>query len=396
MIWHPAARALAAFALLATSFGCAPRRSSAPSPKTASQEKDAHPIQMSTTVVSAQEAISLEDLLERADKQLAEQEYEAAARSYESAAEHATLDQNRRRALLGWGTALDLGARPHEALRVYARYVAEAPPGPSRDAVTVRQVRLLVYLERYEEAGRVSLAVDLKERAPLEQLALLAARAHLELERGELDTAAVTISKGRSIVDEHGFDRVTVPPLDVASLFFALGELRSRRAEGIKFDPLPVDFSRALEERCRYILDAQGAFSETMRSEDAHWSSMAGVKVGQLYKSLHADLMSIKAPEAATTPEKRQLFEGAMRLRYSILLRKSLGMMEATVALLDRTHQKSRWREKAREALEEIRDAYAAEERAIDALPYSRAQLQQVLEQMSEKAKSTDTAKFGS
>lgn len=376
-------------------FGCGARGSPAEVPRAPDNPGRSGPIQLSTTIVSADEAIALDDLLERADRQLAEQEYEAATHSYKLAHEHATQKRDRLRALFGWGTALDLGAHPREALRTYARYAAEAPPGLNRDESVVRQVRLLVYLERYEEAGRKSLTVDLKERTPLQQLALLAARSHLELERGQLDAAGRTISKGRSIIDAQGFDRVTVPPLDVASLFFALGELRSRRAEEIQFDPLPADFAQALEERCRYILEAQSAFSETMRSQDAHWSSMAGVKVGQLYKSLHTELMAISAPEAAVTPEKKQLFEGAMRLRYSILLRKSLGMMEATVALLERAPQKSRWREKARDALEEIREAQLAEEKAIDALPYSRLQLQQVLDEMSAAAKSTTTANTG-
>src|SRR5690606_1347541 len=100
------------------------------------------------------------------------------------------------------------------------------------------------------------------------------------------------------------------------------------------------------------------AFSEAMRSQDVHYSSMSGVKVGQLYKSLHSELMSIEAPPAAVHVQKKQLFEGAMRLRYSILLRKSLAMMESTVALLDRTEGAgvSPWRDKAREALREIRE----------------------------------------
>lgn len=397
------ARALLHFAFLcgaisfgvASGSGCAPRQAPVQSPPAEREAKTADPIQMSTTIVSEGEAISLDELLERADKQLAEQEYEEAARSYELALQHATQDHERMSALFGWGTALDLSARPREALRAYARYVAEASLGPLRDEINVRQVRLLVYLERYEEAGRASLDVNLKERTPLQQLALLAARAHYELERGELEAAARTISKARAIVDAHGLDRVTTPPLDVASLFFALGELRARRALEIKFNPLPPDFTRALEERCRYILDAQSAYSETMRSADAHWSSMAGVKVGQLYKDLHAELMAVPIPAAATTLEKRQLFEGAMRLRYSILLRKALGMMEATVALLERTPQQSRWREKAREALLDIREAQAEEEKAIDALPYSRAQLQQVLDDMAHKARSNTTTNFG-
>src|SRR5690606_9713493 len=152
----------------------------------------------------------------------------------------------------------------------------------------------------------------------------------------------------------------------------------------------------ALERRCQLILDAQGAYSEAMRSQDAHYSSMSGVKVGQLYKSLHRELTSIQAPPAAVSDDKRQLFEGAMRLRYSILLRKSLAMMEATVALLDRTQGSSRWRDKAREALLEIREEQRAEDSAIDALPYSRAQLQQVLDEMAQKAKASASSLGGS
>ena len=84
--------------------------------------------------------------------------------------------------------------------------------------------------------------------------------------------------------------------------------------------------------------------------------------------------------------EKKQLFEGAIRLRYSILLRKAVSMMRATVAMLERTDHETRWREKAEEALREIEEAQMEEEAAIDALPYSREQLQQVLDEMAQKA----------
>src|SRR5690606_24453081 len=121
----------------------------------------------------------------------------------------------------------------------------------------------------------------------------------------------------------EGLDRVGVPSTDVAALYFSLGELRRLRSEELVFDPLPADFSQTLEQRCQLILDAQSAFSEAMRSNNAHWSSMSGVRVGELYQSLHGDLMAMPRPDAANTTEKKQLFEGAIRLRYSILLRKA-------------------------------------------------------------------------
>jgi hypothetical protein len=225
---------------------------------------------------------------------------------------------------------------------------------------------------------------------------LLAARAFFQVQAGNLDSAQRLISRGRALVDAHSLDRVTVPPLDVAALFLALGEVRRLRAEKIGFDPIPENFAVVLEERCQLILDAQSAYSETMRSLDAHYSSMAGVKVGRLYQDLHSDLTSMPAPKAADTKERQQLFDGAMRLRYSILLRKSVAMMRATVDLLERSDRPSRWREKAKAALLEIEEAQKREQAALDALPYSRAQLQQVLDEMAARAQLANPQSGGS
>jgi hypothetical protein len=122
---------------------------------------------------------------------------------------------------------------------------------------------------------------------------------------------------------------------------------------------------------------------------------MAGVKVGSLYQDLHTDLTSMPKPKEADTEERQKLFEGALRLRYSILLRKSVAMLRATVALLERNKQPSPWRKKAEEALAEIEEAQRREQEAIDALPYTREQLQQVLDDMAARAKLQGDAQVG-
>src|SRR5690606_16288364 len=199
-------------------------------------------LQSSTLIVSPGEVSSVEELIERGDQQLAADDFQAATESYKRALDHATGSDERLRALFGWATALDLGAHPDEALRAYSRYVSEAPAGPGRDEAAVRQIRLLVYLERYREAAQASSAIALAGRSPLQQLALLGARAHGMLSERRYDEAERIISQGRSIVDAHSLDRVAVPPLDVAALFVALGELRAARAEAIKLNPVPPDF----------------------------------------------------------------------------------------------------------------------------------------------------------
>ncbi len=129
-----------------------------------------------------------------------------------------------------------------------------------------------------------------------------------------------------------------------------------------------------------------------MRAKDAHWSAMAGFRVGELYQKLHEDLMAIPQPKA-DTDKKKQLFEGAMRLCYSILLDKALAMMEHTLSMSARTGEKSSWVEKAEDAKDKLKKAQKAEQAAIDRLPYTRAELQAALDDLAQKAVEKDKKK---
>lgn len=372
--------------LVGVAIGCAGPAREGAGPEVPKSHSEAT-FQTPTTIVSPDQATDVEEVLTRADAALEDEDFDAAEKHYRLALEHARSRERRLRALLGLATSLDLGAQPGAALGTYSRYLAEAPVGAGTEAIRVRKVRLLLYLEKYEEAGHESAAMSLSERTPLQQVVIFAARASASVARGDLDSAERHISKGRAVVDAHSLDRVTVPPLDVAALYFAQGEVYRLRAEAIEFDPVPPDFTDALERRCQFLLDAQGSYSEVMRSHDAHYSSMAGVKVGRLYRDLHADLTSMPVPPAADTKERQRLFEGALRLRYSILLTKALAMLRATVDLMERSSEPSRWREEAKKTLEQIESAQVSEQAALDALPYSREQLQQVLDEMAARAR---------
>jgi hypothetical protein len=163
---------------------------------------------------------------------------------------------------------------------------------------------------------------------------------------------------------------------------FALGEVRRRKSERITFSPLPPNFADVLEQRCQGLLDAQNAYTEAMRSFDAHWSAMAGYRVGQLYQQLHRDVMQIPPPPQAGTLKKKQLFEGAMRLRYRVLLEKGLKMMDGTVRLGERTGEDSLWVHRAREAKRDLELALEDEKNALAKLPFSEAELQAALDQL--------------
>ena len=122
------------------------------------------------------------------------------------------------------------------------------------------------------------------------------------------------------------------------------------RSERIKLVPVPADFVDVFEQRCRALLDAQNAYTEAMRSRHAHWSAMAGYRIGELYQKLHGETLEIPPPSTARSEAQKQLFRGALRLRYRILLEKGLKMMAGTVRLGERTGEGLKWVERARQA----------------------------------------------
>jgi hypothetical protein len=172
---------------------------------------------------------------------------------------------------------------------------------------------------------------------------------------------------------------------DVAQLYFALGELRRMRAEGLVLTGDVASFGETLERRCQLLLDAQSAYSDVMRAHDAHWSAKAGYRVGELYQRLHSDVMAMRRPEVAQEGSEALLFEGAMRLRYSVLLTKGSRMMAHTLAMAERTGESSGWVVRAREARDALEEARRIEDEAIDALPHSREELSAALADLTRR-----------
>jgi hypothetical protein len=166
---------------------------------------------------------------------------------------------------------------------------------------------------------------------------------------------------------------------------FALGEVRRRKSEKITFDPMPPNFTDVLEQRCQGLLDAQSAYADAMRAYDAHWSAMAGYRVGQLYQQLHRDLMRVPPPVKADTLKKKQLFEGVMRLRYRVLLEKGLKMMDGTVRMGQRTGEDSSWVQRARDAKRDIELSLDDEKAALARLPFTEEELEAALELLKKK-----------
>jgi len=242
----------------------------------------------------------------------------------------------------------------------------------------LRASRELSTLERWPELEAVARRIDRRpDLTVLERIEALGALGLALVEQGRQEEAFKAIVQGRDMVEEAKLGQSGAPPMELAQLAFALGEWRRADSEKIRFEPMPADFAATLEDRSTRLLSAQEAYTDAMRSLDAHWSAMAGYRVGQLYQRLHQDVMA--APFKPRDLKQQQLFEGAMRLRYRVLLEKGLAMMEGTVRLGDRTGESSAWVARAKEARAQLQRALADEKAALAKLPYTEEELREAL-----------------
>lgn len=354
-------------------------------------------IEVPRTVVTPGSASSIPELLHDAAALAKAERWGEAAAAYERAYTLEPEGSSGDEALWGAANAYDHANELEPALARYELVARRQPDTAQGHDAMVRTTRLLVFLGRFAPAGLYAerLLKKLEQLDDFERLAVYSARALGLLERGEDQQASYFIEKGRDIIDARQLDAAGRVPRDLAQLYYALGESRRVRAERVVFVPLPPKFGAVLEERCQLLLDAQSAYADSMRAYDAHWSAMAGYRTAELYQKLHQDLLAVQPPPSADTERKRQLFVGAVRTRYAILLTKAKAMAQHTLSMADRTGEHSEWVERTRQALKSIDERTAEEEALLAKLPYTRQDFEAYLAQMEAAASGSVPTKAG-
>ncbi len=367
---------------------CEPARDVSQLPKVNAEDPHAFvvPETKITKASSSMEPDAIEQAFQAASATLLHEEFDAAAIAFDELVAADPQGPSAGPSLYNAGMAY---AGKGDLTTAAARFRASAeldPAAPTSRLAWVRTSRMNAYLENWDELESVADKLLARgDLSVLERIEALGAKALSLVERGRVDEAYAVIVKARNQIEDRQLGQAGTPPLELAQVAFALGEIRKAKSEKLLFDPMPSDFGAVLEDRCTGLLDAQAAFTDAMRSNDAHWSAMAGFRVGQLYQNLHRDVIKVPAPSRTATVKSRQLWEGAMRLRYRVLLEKGLKMMEGTVSLGERTGESSLWITRAREAKLDLENALALEKEALTKLPYTEEELRKVLEDVKKK-----------
>ncbi len=257
--------------------------SSPPPAQTAGNvQRESTQVRVSRQLITPTETTSVDELYSRAESQASLGKLREAAADFDRVFALDPRGERAADALFRAAEAFDLLPDHREALARYEQTARLFPEHALGREALVRSIRLLAYLEEWSRAGELSDLFLSRERDPkaFELVIAHSGKALALIAVGDDVKASQSVERARDVVERHGLDLAGKLPRDLAQLYYALGEVRRVRAERIALAPVTPQFTALLEQRCQLILDAQSAYSDTMRAYDSHWSAMAGFRVG--------------------------------------------------------------------------------------------------------------------
>jgi hypothetical protein len=265
-------------------------------------------------------------------------------------------------AALRAGRALERTGAFAEALRRFRAGVAAGGP-PALEAA-FGEAECLYHLGDLPGARAALAAVEARPGlSAADRVRALAQRGVVELESG-LHADAERTLVGALDAASAASERERVPAYWRAQAEFHLGELRREAFRAVKLDPSSGDdeaLARDLERKAGLLLAAQERYLATMRTGDARWAVAAGLRVGELYEELRAELLAAPPPPGLDAAAEA-LYRSELEARVKVLARKAIQAWEETLAIAARSGERDlRAVPEAEEALERLK-AVAAQE----------------------------------
>jgi len=326
------------------------------------------------------------ELFARGERLMLGQDWQGAVDTFETLLAAEPEAANAPTILFNLGVSYEGLQEREKARDRFRTLVTKFPSDANVRNALVREAGLDAYLEDWAALGEVAKQIlERKDLNDVDRMTALGARALSRIELGDLPGASKDVQDGLDLVDTLHYGATGRLPVAAAQLKFAHGEVRRVRSEQISLLPVTPDFLMKIEMRCQGLLDAQNAFADAIRSIDPHWAAMSGYRVGDMYRTLHKELMQIP-PQNAKNDNDRQLFFAMMHLRYRVLLEKGLEMMNRTIALAEKTQDSSGWAKRAVQAKADIEDALDIERSEFKKFPFSEATVQEALDILKRKA----------
>ncbi len=341
----------------------------------------------SNQIIGTRAEGTAKELLARGERALLSQQWQEAIDAFEAVLAGDPAAANDPQVIYDLALAYEgLGDR-EKARGRYREVVRRFPTDPNARNALVREVSLDAHLEDWAALGEVAeMILARKEIDPAERMLGLGARGLSKIQARDETAATRAIQQGLELMDETRYGATGQLPVAAAMIKYANGELRKFRSEKISLNPPGPDFVMKLEMRCAFLLEAQSSYADAIRSVDPQWAAMSGYRVGEMYRTLHHDLMLIPPTDKAKTESDKQLFYGIMHVRYRVLLEKGMEMMKRTLALGEKTGVGAAWMKRAETLKAEMDKALEDEKAVIAKFPYTEVELEKALEILKKKA----------
>ena len=248
-----------------------------------------------------------------------------------------------------------------EAEGHFRRLIKEFPEDPGVPDARLRLGNALLKQERYEEAQKIFKLIAAPPDAPwfdkIEALTQVGV-CYLMLKR-------YTVAEEYFWQAIHTYKRAE--RLDEYVDTYALAQIHFHRAgikEALMLEAVleaPKDDTLAerervfkkLDEKCKWLLDAQYDFIRTIRMGHGHWATAAGYKIGALYEALFDAMVNTPKPEAFDA-EEAQVYQEELKKKVAVLLKKSLVAFRKVCKVADRIRVQNEWVDKSRESLDRL------------------------------------------
>jgi hypothetical protein len=353
-------------------------------------------ITASNAIITPTEAATENELARRGEKALLEQRWQDAIDAYALLVKAVPDGPNAPSYALDLAMGYDGLEQRDKARDTYFDLARRFPASPMARTALVRVATLDAFLEQWPALGEVADAILARtDIDDVDRMMALGARGLSKAETGKTAAARTDILDGLELAEKTHYLARDILPVAIAQLRFANGEVKRIDSEQIKFDPLPADFPTAIEQRCTGLLLAQWEYAEAVHASDPHWATMAGYRVGEMYRTLHADLAAIQPPKTANTEHLRQEFYAFMHIRYRVLLDKGMKQLDETLKFAERNNDTSVWVKRAQEARHEMQVALDDEKATIATFPFTEAEVEASLKQLTAQVEKEKARKNG-
>ena len=330
-------------------------------------------------IVTTEEAMVVMDLVLRAERRAELGQLDLAAKDYELLLSARHGPELEARVRVGYARVLHARGeleRAADQLELRLPLVS----AHELDAARIELLRCWLLLERFADARTLGQSIDRAGLLPEDRVLLGASDALGLAALGQADPADAVLAKAWSELEVQAENREPAPGLPAALLALAGGDVAALRARRIQFDPVPKDVPAELERRCRNMVTAQSAYADAMRLERGHVRLLAGARIAALYQDLHRDILAAPLPAGFTAGEARQLAEGALLLRYRVLLEKAEQMLRITLSGTEPSRATAPRRQELEARLAALSAQRAAQARRLGELPVQASELERVLD----------------